>query len=62
MGLINDYCGPDRRASRKQLLPPPNCCYTAVKVNGWPHVFVVALRPIAKGEPLTVRVRDGPFF
>ena len=54
MGLINDYCGPDRSPARKARLPPPNCCYTAAKINGWPHIFVVTLRPIARGEALTV--------
>ena len=33
MGMINDFCGPDRSEARKASLPPPNCCYMAAKIN-----------------------------
>ena len=58
MGMINDFCGPDRSEARKASLPPPNCCYMAAKINSWPHIFVVALREIQPGEVLTVDYGD----
>jgi len=52
VALINDFCGPDRRPERKEALPQPNVRYVPVKLNGWPHIFVVATRDIAAGDVL----------
>lgn len=52
IALINDYCGPDRSAEHKEKTTPPNCRYIAVRVNGWPHIFVTATRDIKAGENL----------
>ena len=58
MGLINDFCGPNRAWDRKQALPPPNCRYMSVRVGGWPMIFVVATRHIGVGERLLIDYGD----
>jgi hypothetical protein len=58
MALVNDFCGPDRTEDRKAQLASPNCRYMAVKVDGWPYIFVVALRAIEPGEALRIDYGD----
>uniref|UniRef100_A0A7S2BME6 SET domain-containing protein n=2 Tax=Octactis speculum TaxID=3111310 RepID=A0A7S2BME6_9STRA len=58
MALINDYLGPYRNPSDEAKVPPPNCRYVAVMVNGWPYIFVVAIRQILKGQPLRIDYGD----
>ena len=36
-----------------------NCCFFTVKINGWPHVFVITTKNIAKNHELLMDYGEG---